>query len=127
MAMRVSRLNECPFCVRVHTQTTRLELGGEVDPDDSSKVRPELAAVVPLLEKVTTTPDDVTPDDVAPIRAAGVPDDAIVDALHIVLIFNTVNRMANALGWSWDSDKHVRVAAQAIHRINYKLPAFVMR
>jgi uncharacterized peroxidase-related enzyme len=124
MAMCVSRLNECPFCARVHTQTTRLEMGGEVD---DAAIRPELAAVVPLLEKVTTAPDDVTADDVVTVRAAGVPDDAIVDALHIALIFNTVNRMANALGWSWDSDKHVRLAAQVIHRINYKLPGFVMR
>jgi uncharacterized peroxidase-related enzyme len=122
MAMCVSRLNECPFCTRVHTETTRLELRG-----DSSVLRPELTAVVLLLEKVTTAPDDVTADDVAPIRAAGVPDDAIVDALHVALIFNTVNRMANALGWEWDSDRHVRLAAQAIHRINYKLPGFVMR
>jgi AhpD family alkylhydroperoxidase len=123
MAMRVSRLNECPFCERIHTQTTRLELGAEAD----AAIRPELAAVVPFVEKVTTAPDAVTADDVAPVRAAGVPDDAIVDALHIALIFNTVNRMANALGWSWDSDRHVRLAAQAIHRINYKLPGFVMR
>jgi uncharacterized peroxidase-related enzyme len=127
MAMCVSRLNECPFCERVHTQTTRLEFGGQLDAEDGSALRPELAAVVPLLEKVTTTPDAVTADDVSPVRAAGVPDDAIVDALHVALIFNTVNRMANALGWAWDSDRHVRIAAQAIHRINYKLPGFVMR
>jgi uncharacterized peroxidase-related enzyme len=122
MAMCVSRLNECPFCVRVHTQTTRLEWAGE-----PTQLRPELTAVLPLLEKVTTAPDAVTPDDVVPVRAAGVPDDAMVDALHIALIFNTVNRMANALGWSWDSERHVRLAAAAIHRINYKLPGFVMR
>jgi len=127
MAMRISRLNECPFCERVHTETTRIESRGEVDVADAAALRPELAAVLPFLEKVTTAPDDVTPEDVAPVRAAGVPDDAIVDALHVALIFNTVNRMANALGWSWDSDRHVRIAAAAIHRINYRLPGFVLR
>jgi hypothetical protein len=69
----------------------------------------------------------VTAADVAAVREAGVPDDAIVDALHVAFIFNTVNRMAGAFGWSWDSERHVQVAAQAIHRTRYRLPRFVMR
>jgi uncharacterized peroxidase-related enzyme len=124
MAVVVSRLNECPFCDRVHSETTRLESGGQVDDD---ALRPEVVAVLPLLEKVTTSPGTVTAEDVEPVRAAGVPDDAVVDALHVVLIFNTVNRLANALDWGWNSDRHVRVAAQAIHRLRYKLPGFVLR
>lgn len=127
MAMFVSRLNECPFCVRVHTEVTRVESHGEVDPEDASVMRPELAAVLPFLEKVTNAPDSIAPADVTAVRAAGVPDDAIVDALHVALIFNTVNRMANAFDWGWDSDEHVRVAAKAIHRISYKAPGFTMR
>ena len=127
MAMYVSRLNECPFCLRVHTETTRIESRGEVQVHDPSTMRPELAAVLPLLQKLTTAPDSVTPIDIAPVRAAGVPDEAIVDALHVNLIFNTVNRMANAFGWSWDSDRHVRVAAAAIHRLRYKFPGPVLR
>ena len=127
MAMFVSRLNQCPFCLRVHTETTRIASRGEVAVDDTSVMRRELAAVLPLLEKLTMAPDDVTPADVAPVRDAGVPDDAIVDALHVLLVFNTVNRMANAFDWGWDSDDHVRGAARALHRIGYKLPGFVMR
>lgn len=127
MAMVVSRVNECSFCLRVHTETTRIESQGEVDVDDASVMRQELVAVLPLLEKVTTAPDTVTPADVAAVRAVGVPDEAIVDALHVTLIFNTVNRMANAFGWGWDSDDHVRVAATVIHRLSYKLPGFVLR
>ena len=127
MAMVVSRLNDCPYCLRAHTETTRLESRGEVDPDDPSRMRPELAAVLRLLEKVTTAPDSVTPADVAPVRSAGVPDDAIVDALHVGLIFDTVNRMANAFDWAWDSEDHPRAAAVAIHRLHYRLPGFVLR
>jgi len=127
MAMAVSRVNECPFCLRVHTETARIESHGEVDVQDPSVMRPELAAVLPLLEKVTRAPDTVTPDDVAAVRTAGVPDDAIVDALHVCLVFDTVNRMANAFDWAWDSDEHARVAAVAIHRLRYKLPGPLMR
>jgi uncharacterized peroxidase-related enzyme len=127
IAAVVSRLNECPFCLRAHTRTTLIESRGRLDLDDPSTIRRELAAVLPLVEQVTTAPETVTAADVVAVRAAGVPEDAIVDALHVALIFNTVNRMANAFGWSWDSEKHVQVAAQAIHRLRYRLPGFVMR
>jgi uncharacterized peroxidase-related enzyme len=126
LAMTVSRLNECPFCLAAHTETTRLESRGEVAVDGGA-MRPELAAVLPFLEKVTTAPDTVTADDAALVRARGVPDEAIVDALHVALVFDMVNRMANAFGWSWNSDRHVHVAAVAIHRMRYKLPGFVTR
>lgn len=127
MAMTVSRLNECPFCVRIHTETTRIESRGEVDVADASAMRPELAAVLPLLEALTTAPESVTPADVAAVRDAGVSDDGIEDALFVMLVFNTVNRMANAFAWEWTSDDHVRVAAKVIHRISYRLPGFAMR
>ena len=127
MGAVVSRLNSCPFCLRVHTQATRIESRGEVDLEDPSKMRPELASVLPLVEKVTTAPETVTAADIALIREAGVPDDAIVDALHVTMVFNTVNRMANAFGWSWDSERQVRVAAQAIYRTRYGLPGFAVR
>ena len=127
LAAYTSRLNECPFCVRLHSETTRLEARGEVDVDDSASVRPELAAVMVLLEKISRTPDDVTPTDVDAVRAAGVPDEGIVYALHVNLLLNTMNRLANALDWAWDSEDHVRAGARAMHLFRYRLPGFVMR
>ena len=126
-AVFTSRLNECPFCVRIHTETTRVESGGAIDANDSTAIRPEVAAMLPLLEKVTLTPDQVTSADVDTVRAAEVPDEAIVDALHVNLIFNIMNRLANAFEFSWDSDQHVRIGAQVIHRISYRLPRFLVR
>jgi alkylhydroperoxidase family enzyme len=126
-AVFTSRLNECPFCVRIHTETTRVESGGVIDVNDSGSIRPEVAAVLPLLEKVTLTPDRVGTSDVDAVRAAGVPDEAIVDALHVNLIFNIMNRLANAFDFSWDSEEHVRVSAKVIHRISYRLPRLLMR
>ena len=126
MAVFTSRLNECPYCVRVHAETTRMESRGEVDVDAGVAGRPEVAAVLPLLEKVGRTPDEVRREDVERVREAGVPDDAIVDALHVALIFNLVNRLANAFGWSWDSDEHVRAGARALHRFRYRVPRFAL-
>ena len=126
-AVFTSRLNECPFCVRIHTETTRVESGGAINANDSTSIRPEAAAMLTLLEKVTLTPDQVTSADVDTVRAAGVSDEAIVDALHVNLIFNIMNRLANAFDFQWDSEQHVRVGAQVIHRISYRLPRVLMR
>ena len=126
-AVFTSRVNECPFCVRMHAETTRVESAGAIDVNNSRSIRPEVAAVLPLLEKVTRIPDQVKSSDVDAVRAAGVPDEGIVDALHVNLVFNIMNRLANAFDFSWDSEQHVRVGAQVIHRINYRFPRILMR
>ena len=40
------------------------------------------------------------------MRAAGVSDTAMVDAIHVAALFNMIVRMADSLGWDdpgWDS------------------------
>jgi AhpD family alkylhydroperoxidase len=122
----VSGLNECPFCVRIHTEMTRVESRDEIQVDDTSSVRPQLAAVLPLLEKATRTPELVGREDVDAVRAAGLPDGATADAMYIALLFNVMNRLANAFDLTWDSDDHVRVGANVIHRTSYRLPRFLV-
>ena len=39
-AVFTSRLNECPFCVRIHTETTRVESGGAIDVNDAMSSSP---------------------------------------------------------------------------------------
>ena len=55
------------------------------------------------------------------------PDAAVVDALHVKLICNCANRLANAFGFAWDWDKHVRVNVKVIRRISCRLPGFLLR
>ena len=61
------------------------------------------------------------------MRAAGAHDEAIVDALPVNFLFNCVNRLADAFGFGWESDRQVRVGAKVIHRTSYRLPAILMR
>lgn len=122
IAVATSNLNACPYCVRVHTEVARIEAGATPDTP-----RPELTATLTLLEQVTMNPDGVASAAVDAVRAAGVPEDAIVDALHVSFIFNVVNRLAHAFGYSWDSDDHVVVGAQALHRFGYRAPSFLLR
>ncbi len=127
LAVYTSRLNDCPFCVRIHTETTRVESAGQLDVDDAGSARPQVAAVLPLLEKTTRDPDSVIRSDVDAVRASGVPDDAIADVLYVNLIFNIMNRLANAFDFEWDSDEQVRLGAKVIHRLDYKFPSVLMR
>ena len=127
LAVFSSQLNQCPFCVRTHTAVVGLESRGEIDVHSPQSARPEVLAVLPLLERVNRSPAELTGADVDVVRAAGVPDAAIVDALYVNLIFNCINRLANAFDFAWDSDQHVRLGAKVIHLISYRLPKILMR
>jgi alkylhydroperoxidase family enzyme len=50
-----------------------------------------------FLEKVTRTPWEIGPGDIAPLRAEGVSEQAIEDALVVCSLFNIIDRMADAL------------------------------
>jgi hypothetical protein len=111
----------------MHTEVTKIESGGQLEPGRTQAARPQLLAVLPLLEQVSRDPANASGGNLDAARAAGVPDDAIADALHVSLIFGTVNRLANAFGFAWESDRQVRLGAQVIHRLSYRLPRFLLR
>ncbi|WP_112264144.1 carboxymuconolactone decarboxylase family protein [Lentzea terrae] len=73
------------------------------------------------LEKVTTTPEDVS--------AADVPDGltraAVLDALHVNLIWTIVNRLANAFGFQQHSKEQLSKGTQSLHRFGYRFPGFL--
>lgn len=125
MAMTVSRANECPFCLHTHTEVARI--AGPGVPGDAASSRPALTATLALLDKLTRDPDAVGPADVDAVRRAGAPDDAIEDALHVAFVFNTVNRVANALDFAFASEEDLRFNARILHRISYRLPGFTLR
>lgn len=60
-------------------------------------VREPLRLMLGFLEKLTLEPDRITAEDVAPLRAAGLSDAAIEDALHVNALFNIYDRLADAL------------------------------
>jgi hypothetical protein len=50
-----------------------------------------------FIEKLTLRPGDLGPADAAAVRAAGVRDEALVDASHVAALFNMIVRMADSL------------------------------
>jgi alkylhydroperoxidase family enzyme len=58
-----------------------------------------LRAMLGFLEKLTLRPEQVTRDDADAVRAAGVSEEALVDAIHVCALFSMIVRMADSLGW----------------------------
>jgi uncharacterized peroxidase-related enzyme len=53
-------------------------------------------AMLGFLEKLTLEPDRVTGGDARLLRAAGMSDNAIEDAIHVCVLFNVYDRLADA-------------------------------
>jgi alkylhydroperoxidase family enzyme len=65
----------------------------------TAPLRPELAATLVFLEKLTLRPDELQPADADAARAAGVSDDALRDAATVCALFSMIVRLADSLGW----------------------------
>ena len=124
IAMVTARWHQCPFCVESHTEMVRIASTGEIDAANPDSARPQLRAVLGYLETVTRTPDQVTAADLERVRDAGVPDHAIVEALHVNLIWNVVNRLANAFDFQL-RDGQLQKGTRALHRFGYRFPGFL--
>jgi alkylhydroperoxidase family enzyme len=60
----------------------------------------KLRATLGFLEKLTLRPAELGPADADAVRAAGVTDEALVDAIHVAALFNMIVRMADSLAWA---------------------------
>jgi hypothetical protein len=74
-----------------------------------------------FLEKVTLTPDAVTPVDVENVRAAGVSDQAISDAMYVCFSFSLIDRLADAFGWHVQTEEQFGKDAKFLLKSGYNL------
>ncbi len=58
-----------------------------------------LRATLGFLEKLTLRPEELGSEDADAVRAAGVSEEALVDAIHVGALFNMIVRLADSLGW----------------------------
>jgi alkylhydroperoxidase family enzyme len=63
---------------------------------DDPRLSPRCRAVLPLLAKVTRDHAALAADDLRPVLAAGASRTAIVEALNVAFLFNTITRLADA-------------------------------
>jgi AhpD family alkylhydroperoxidase len=119
LGMSIAQLHRCPFCIDTHAELVRIAGHGEIDPDGAS-ARPELVAVREFLEQTIRTPDRVDP---AGIAAVG--EQAVLEALRVGLVWNIVNRLANAFGF-FLRDGQLHTGTRALHRFGYRFPNFLL-
>jgi len=78
-----------------------------------------LRVTLAFLEKLTLQPDDLRPADVEPLRAAGISDRAIEDAINVCALFSIYDRLADALGWYLPGPDGYAASAQNLIRRGY--------
>ena len=126
IALRTARLFKIPYCIDIHTEMVRIASTGEIDATDPGSAQPQLAAILAFLEKVTCSPDSVSANDLAQVREVGIPDDAVIEALHVAFVWNVVDRLAHAFDYQL-SEGQLKKGTQALHQFKYKLPGFTLR
>ena len=89
----------------------------------SAPLRPELAAVLGFLEQLTLRPDELGPADAEAVRAAGVSDQALRDAITVCALFNMIVRLADSLGWDVPPPERLSQRAPAMLEGGYALEA----
>ena len=57
--------------------------------------------------------------DVAPLRAVGVSDEAIADAIHVCALFNVIDRVADALGFAIPTAEEFARGAKVLLAVGY--------
>jgi alkylhydroperoxidase family enzyme len=80
-----------------------------------------LRTTLGFLEKLTLRPHELGPADADAARAAGVSDEALVDAIHVAALFNMIDRLADSLGWDVPSFEDFSVRAEAMLASGYAL------
>jgi alkylhydroperoxidase family enzyme len=117
LAMCAAELHQCSFCQVTHTELTRLAAHGEIDPSDPASARPELHTVRQFLDTITRTPSQA--------HVVALPEHAVLEALHVNLVWNIVNRLANAFGFEL-REGQLESGTRSLHRFGYRFPGFLL-
>ncbi len=87
---------------------------------ETAPIDEKLRATLGFLRRVTLTPDDVTGEHASAVLATGVSHAALVDALYVAFIFNTMDRLADTLGWEVPSVASFRRTGKMLLKRGYK-------
>ena len=103
-AAAASRFNGCIFCASVHA---RFAAHHSKRPEDvqrllddgvGARIDPRWDAIIDAAAALSATPSRFGPDHVAALRAAGIDDQGIADAIYAIAFFNWANRLMLSLG-----------------------------
>jgi uncharacterized peroxidase-related enzyme len=86
----------------------------------TAPISEQLRVTLGFLERLTLSPAEVKPADVAPLRAAGVSDRAIEDAIQVCALFNLIDRVADALDFEVPSPESFAQSAEMLLKRGYR-------
>ena len=82
---------------------------------------PKPKAMLGFLEKLTLSPDDVQPADLEPLRAAGLSDQAIEDAIQVCVLFNIYDRLADSFNFHQPGPEGYAASGRSLMQRGYLL------
>lgn len=125
MAALVSKLNECEYCMKAHSAVAARAYEDEervsaVLADlETAPIEEPLRATLRMLRKLTRE-QRADVDDMRALLAAGVSLGQIEDALAVAFAFNTMNRLADAFGFSVPGPKGLEAGAKYLLAHGYR-------
>jgi len=87
----------------------------------TAPVDPKLRATLGFLEKLTLAPGDVRPADLEPLRAAGVSDEGVEDAIQVCVLFNIYDRIADTLAFHLPGPDGYAASGRSLMKRGYLL------
>jgi alkylhydroperoxidase family enzyme len=85
----------------------------------SARVSEKLRAALGFLEKLTLAPERVRPADIEPLRAAGLNDRAIEEALYVCFLYNMIDRLADAFDFYVPTPEEFTRHGRVLYRLGY--------
>ena len=90
-----------------------------LDDWNTAPVEPKLKSALAFIEKLTLDPAAVTPADVEPMRALGLSDAAIEDAIHACVLFNIYDRLADSFEFDIPDEHGFATSARMLIKRGY--------
>ena len=87
----------------------------------TAPVPERLRAALGFLEALTLRPSEVTPQMMRELKAAGLSDRAIREAAYVCFLFNTLDRLADALDFTLPTEDEARTIGSLMLRVGYGL------
>lgn len=115
IALHVSKLNDCHFCIGAH-RATLSALGidektidaAEADPETDS-IDEKFRAILRFAQELTLSPGSIAQDDIDALTALGWSEQAVEDAINVTALFNYVNRLVDGFGIEGTDDYFAHV------------------
>jgi alkylhydroperoxidase family enzyme len=80
-----------------------------------------LRAALRLLEALTLRPTEVTPQMMRELKSAGLNDRAIRETAYVCFLFNTLDRLADALDFTLPTEEQAKTIGALTLRLGYSI------